>query len=246
MIFETLDADDPRISPSMKYFYVCAKDGIPFTNFTPSICAAAFVPALDKLAEENGCPYGGMDGKTGQTLLKTTLAPMFRVRDLKVEGWYSTNFLGNSDGLVLDDPGSNKTKVVSKASVLDSIVGYKVENHQVHIHYYKPRGDQKEAWDNIDIEGFLGEQMQMKINFLCKDSILAAPLVIDMVRLADAAKRKGESGIQRQLSLFFKSPYVKEGEAAEHEVFKQEKMLIDWAKQHADEGQTAKPVAAQA
>lgn len=222
-----LDDSDERISPTMKYFYVAAKYGIPFCNFTPSACA---VPALRRLAEENGCPFCGMDGKTGQTLLKTTLAGMFRTRNLKVEGWYSVNFLGNRDGLVLDDPGSNKTKVVSKASVLDSIVGYKVENHQVHIHYYKPRGDAKEAWDNIDIEGFLGEKMQMKVNFLCKDSILAAPLVIDMIRLVDAAKREGEAGIQRQLSLFFKSPYADETETPVHETGPQEVLLMEWAK----------------
>ncbi len=226
-----LDENDPRISPAMKYFYVCAKHGIPYCNFAPSVCA---VPALDSLAEQNGCPYSGMDGKTGQTLMKTTLAPMFRIRDLRVEGWYSANFLGNSDGLVLDDPGSNQTKVKSKASVLDSIVGYPVENHQVHIHYYKPRGDAKEAWDNIDIEGFLGEMMQIKVNFLCKDSILAAPLVFDMVRLVDKAKEKGYAGIQRQLSLFFKSPYAKPGETPVHEVFEQEQLLVDWAKANAD------------
>lgn len=222
-----LDESDERISPAMKYFYVAAKNGIPFCNFTPSACV---VPALRTIAEQNGCPFCGMDGKTGQTLLKTTLAGMFRTRNLKVEGWYSVNFLGNRDGLVLDDPGSNKTKVVSKASVLDSIVGYKVENHQVHIHYYKPRGDAKEAWDNIDIEGFLGEKMQMKVNFLCKDSILAAPLVIDMVRLVDVAKAEGEAGIQRQLSVFFKSPYAGDGETPIHETGKQEVLLMDWAK----------------
>ena len=130
----------------------------------------------------------GMDGKTGQTLLKTALASMFRARRLLIEGWYSTNFLGNSDGLVLDAPSSNKTKVLSKSAVLDSIVGYHVENHQVHIHYYKPRGDSKEAWDNIDIVGFAGIPMQMKVNFLCQDSALAAPLVIDLVRLLDVAQ----------------------------------------------------------
>jgi myo-inositol-1-phosphate synthase len=171
-----------------------------------------------------------MDGKTGQTLLKTALAAMFRVRNLKVIGWYSVNFLGNNDGLILDNPASNKTKVLSKAAVLDSIVGYRVENHQVHIHYYKPRGDAKEAWDNIDIGGFCGVPMQMKINFLCQDSILAAPLVLDMARIMDVAKAKGEKGIQRQMSLYFKSPYTTTGEQAQHDPFKQEDLLLAWAK----------------
>ena len=180
-----------------------------------------------------GNPFAGMDGKTGQTLLKTAMASMFRARRLLIEGWYSTNFLGNGDGEVLDSPGSNKTKVMSKAAVLDSIVGYHVENHQVHIHYYKPRGDSKEAWDNIDIVGFAGVPMQIKVNFLCQDSALAAPLVIDLVRLLDVAKRAGERGIQRQLSIFFKSPYVAPGEIPVHDLFKQEKLLVDWAKAHA-------------
>jgi myo-inositol-1-phosphate synthase len=180
-----------------------------------------------------------MDGKTGQTLLKTALAPMLRARRLFIEGWYSTNILGNSDGQVLEAPSSNKTKVASKASVLDSIVGYKVENHQVHIHYYRPRGDSKEAWDNIDIVGFAGIPMQIKIDFLCQDSALAAPLVIDLVRLLDVAKRHGERGIQRQLSMFFKSPYHAPGEAPVHDLFKQEKLLLDWARAHAQTRTTA-------
>ncbi len=221
-----LDASDPAISPAMRYFYAAAKLGIPHVNFAPSLVN---VPALAAIAEANQMPFGGMDGKTGQTLLKTALASMFKVRQLQVAGWYSVNFLGNNDGLVLDAPASNKTKVLSKASVLDSIVGYRVENHQVHIHYYKPRGDAKEAWDNIDIVGFAGVPMQMKVNFLCQDSILAAPLVIDMVRLIDVAKQVGERGIQRQLSLFFKSPYANPGEQPEHDVFKQDKMLLDWS-----------------
>jgi myo-inositol-1-phosphate synthase len=158
---------------------------------------------------------------------------MFRARRLLIEGWYSTNFLGNGDGLVLDAPSSNKTKVLSKAAVLDSIVGYHVDNHQVHIHYYKPRGDSKEAWDNIDIVGFAGIPMQLKVNFLCGDSALAAPLVIDLVRLLDVAKRAGERGIQRQLSMFFKSPYHAPGEHPVHDLFKQEKLLLDWARANA-------------
>lgn len=225
-----LDANDPAITPAMRYFYVANKLRIPYCNFTPSLTN---VPALAEQANETATPFAGMDGKTGQTLIKTALASMFRARRLRIEGWYSTNVLGNSDGLVLDSPSSNKTKVLSKAAVLDSIVGYPVPNHQVHIHYYKPRGDSKEAWDNIDIVGFAGIPMQIKINFLCQDSALAAPLVIDLVRLLDVAKRVGERGIQRQLSMFFKSPYHAPGESPQHDLFKQEKLLIAWARAHA-------------
>jgi myo-inositol-1-phosphate synthase len=224
-----LDANDPAITPAMRYFYTANKLQIPYCNFTPSLTN---VPALDTQAREMGNPFAGMDGKTGQTLLKTALASMFRARRLLIEGWYSTNVLGNSDGLVLDAPASNKTKVLSKSAVLDSIVGYHVANHQVHIHYYKPRGDSKEAWDNIDIVGFAGIPMQIKVNFLCQDSALAAPLVIDLVRLLDVAKRAGERGIQRQLSMFFKSPYHSPEEAPVHDLFKQEKLLLDWARTH--------------
>lgn len=224
-----LDANDPGITPAMRYFYAANKLQIPYCNFTPSLTN---VPALDTHANEMGNPFAGMDGKTGQTLVKTALAAMFRVRRLLIDGWYSTNFLGNGDGQVLDAPSSNKTKVLSKSAVLDSIVGYHVENHQVHIHYYKPRGDSKEAWDNIDIVGFAGIPMQIKVNFLCQDSALAAPLVIDLVRLLDVARRSGERGIQRQLSLFFKSPYVVPGESPVHDLFKQEKLLLDWARAH--------------
>jgi myo-inositol-1-phosphate synthase len=219
-----LDADDPVISPSMRYFYAANKARVPFCNFTPTIPSHA----LEQHAMELGNPFCGCDGKTGQTLVKTALASMFRVRQLQILGWYSVNFLGNNDGLCLDAPESNKTKVLSKSAVLDSILGYKVPNHQGHIHYYKPRGDAKEAWDNIDIIGFGGVPMQMKINFLCQDSILAAPLVIDLIRLLDVAKRTGERGIQRQLSLFFKSPYAAAGETPVHDLFEQERMLLDW------------------
>jgi len=220
-----LDSDHELISPAMKYLYAACKLGIPHCNFTPSLSK---VPALEKLAEKCGVPLCGEDGKTGQTLLKTVLAPSFAVRQLAVEGWYSTNILGNNDGKVLDDPESNKTKIVSKQSVLDDILGYKVPDHQVHIHYYRPRGDQKEAWDNIDLVGFIGERMQLKVNFLCKDSILAAPVALDAVRLLDLAKRVGESGIQREFSLFFKSPYHTNGERPEHDLFKQNSMLQAW------------------
>ncbi len=220
-----LDANDARISPAMKYLYLAITLGIPHANFTPSL---SNVPALEALAVRQGVPICGEDGKTGQTFLKTVLAPAFVVRDLKVDGWYSTNILGNNDGRVLHDPGSNKTKVTSKKGVLDQILGYEVPDHQVHIHYYRPRGDAKEAWDNIDVLGFLGEPMQIKVNFLCKDSILAAPLVLDLVRFLDAAHRAGERGVQRQLSLYFKSPYKLEGQSLVHDLFEQNTMLRDW------------------
>jgi myo-inositol-1-phosphate synthase len=220
-----LDANDARISPAMKYLYLSIKLGMPHANFTPS---RSKIPALEAYAEKMGVPIAGEDGKTGQTMIKTVLAPAFAIRQLQVAGWYSTNILGNNDGLVLDDPESNKTKVVSKQGVLDEILGYTVPNHYVRIDYYPPRGDAKEAWDNIDLVGFLGERMQLKVNFLCKDSILAAPLVVDLVRLLDCAKRVGDSGIQRQLSMFFKAPYATEGEQAIHDLFKQHQLLRNW------------------
>lgn len=225
-----LDADDARISPAMKYLYLAITMGIPHANFTPSL---SNVPALEALSLSKGVPIAGSDGKTGQTFLKTAIAPAFVVRQLKVDGWYSTNILGNNDGKVLHDPGSNKTKVNSKRGVLDDILGYHVADHQVHIHYYRPRGDAKEAWDNIDLLGFLGEGMQLKINFLCKDSILAAPLVIDMARLLDVAHRAGEKGVQDQLSLFFKSPYPVEGHPVVNDLFAQHQMLQTWAQRVA-------------
>lgn len=220
-----LDADDAAITPLMRYLYAANRQGVAHANFTPTL---ANVPALREQAETCRVPYAGMDGKTGQTLVKTALGAMFRVRRLFVDGWYSVNFLGNNDGKVLDAPGSNQTKVASKSSVLDSVVGHAVPHHQVHIHYYQPRGDAKEAWDNIDFTGFAGVPMQMKINFLCQDSILAAPLVIDLVRLLAVAQAAGEVGIQRGLSLFFKSPYHLDGEAPVHDLFAQERLLTDW------------------
>ena len=220
-----LDKSDERISPAMKFLYMAIKLGCPHVNFTPSLSK---IPALEELSMSAGVPIAGEDGKTGQTYLKTALAPAFRVRQLMVDGWFSANILGNNDGKVLDDPESNKTKVASKLSVLDEILGYPVPDHQVHIDYYRPRGDEKEAWDNIDLIGFIGERMQLKINFLCKDSILAAPLVLDLARLVDAAHRVGERGIQRQLSLFFKAPYHSEGEMAVNDLFKQNQLLQDW------------------
>jgi len=226
---KALDANDPDITPAMRYFYLANQLGMPYVNFTPSLTN---IPALNQHAMEKRNPFAGMDGKTGQTLVKTVLGTMFRGRRIFIDGWYSTNILGNNDGLVLNSPENNKTKVTSKGAVLDSIVGYKVENHQVHIHYYKPRGDAKEAWDNIDLIGFGGVPMQMKVNFLCQDSVLAAPLVVDLVRLADQAKTVGERGIQRQLSMFFKAPYHEPGEQPQHDFFKQERLLLDWCAKH--------------
>jgi myo-inositol-1-phosphate synthase len=225
-----LDRSDAAISPAMRYFYAANQLGIPYCNFTPSLTN---VKALAEHAEKCRTPYAGMDGKTGQTLVKTALAAMLRVRRLHIDGWYSTNVLGNNDGLVLDSPSSNKTKVLSKAAVLDSIVGYRVENHQVHIHYYKPRGDSKEAWDTIDLAGFAGIPMQMKINFLCQDSALAAPLVVDLVRLLDVAQHVGEKGVQEQLAMFFKSPWHSPNRPPVHDLFEQEKMLVEWARKVA-------------
>jgi myo-inositol-1-phosphate synthase len=223
---KAIDANDKVVNAAMRYFYAANELGVPYVNFTPSLTN---VPALAEHAEKKNNPYAGMDGKTGQTLVKTALGSMFRVRRLHVDGWYSTNILGNNDGAVLADPEACKTKVLSKQSCLDSVLGYHVENHQVHIHYYKPRGDSKEAWDNIDLVGFAGIPMQMKIDFLCQDSALAAPVVLDLVRLIDVAKQSGEKGIQRQMSMFFKSPYAAPGEAPVHDLFKQEKLLLDWA-----------------
>ncbi len=233
---KAIDESNPSVSPTMRYMYAANSLGVPHANFAPSL---ANVPALEEQAIKNGVPYCGMDGKTGQTLVKTAMASMLRLRRLRVDGWYSVNFLGNNDGLVLDDPKSNETKVRSKASVLDSVVGHKVENHQVHIHYYKPRGDAKEAWDNIDVQGFCGQPMQMKINFLCKDSILAAPLCIDMVRILDVAQEVGEKGIQHQMSMYFKSPYTSPGQEPVHDLFQQERMLYDWARSVAARKQKA-------
>ena len=221
-----LQDNDPAISPAMLYAYAAIREGIPYGNFTPSL--GADIPALAALAEARGVPVAGKDGKTGQTLLKTVLAPAFRDRALHVDGWFSTNILGNNDGLALDDPASLKSKLRTKGSVLDDILGYRVEDHVVHIHYYRPRGDDKEAWDNIDISGFLGQRMQVKLNFLCKDSVLAAPLVIEIARCLDLARRRGEGGAQEQLGVFFKSPATRDGRAPEHDFFRQQRALLDW------------------
>ena len=221
-----LDASDPVISPAMLYAYAAITEGVPYGNFTPSL--AADIPALTTLAIRRNVPVAGKDGKTGQTFIKTVLAPAFRSRSLYVEGWFSTNILGNRDGLALQNPDSLKSKLNTKGSVLDDILGYPVEDHLVDIRYYKPRGDNKEAWDNIDLIGFLGQKMQIKVNFLCRDSILAAPLVIEIARVLDLARERGEGGIQEQLGLFFKAPMTPAGKREEHSFPVQERNLLEW------------------
>ena len=219
-----LKKNDPNISPSMLYAYAAITSGIPYINGSPNLTVD--IPAMVQLAQKYEVPIGGKDFKTGQTLMKTIIAPGLKARLLGLTGWYSTNILGNRDGLVLDDADSFKTKEVSKLSVLDEILQPKVypslyENfyHKVSINYYPPRGDNKEGWDCIDIFGWLGYPMQIKINFLCRDSILAAPIVLDLVLFADFAKRSGLSGIQEWLSFYFKSPMCAEGLYPEHDLF---------------------------
>ncbi len=221
-----LHNNDKAIPPSMIYAYAAIKMGIPYANGAPNL--SCDVPALIDLAKKTKTPIMGKDFKTGQTLMKTIIAPGLKARELGVNGWFSTNILGNRDGEVLDDPESFKTKEVSKLSVLDSIL--QPENHpelygdlyhKIRINYYPPRGDNKESWDNIDIFGWLGYKMQIKINFLCRDSILAAPIVLDLVMFLDLAKRAGMSGIQEWLSFYLKSPQAAKGLKPEHDVFKQ-------------------------
>jgi myo-inositol-1-phosphate synthase len=220
-----LDENSVDISPAMLYAYAAIAEGVPYGNFTPSL--AADIPALIELAEKQHVPIAGKDGKTGQTFIKTVLAPALRSRALKVDGWYSTNILGNRDGLALSNEDSLASKIKTKSSVLEDILGYEVEDHIVDIRYYRPRGDNKEAWDNIDISGFLGQPMQLKVNFLCKDSILAAPLAIEIGRCLDLAQRRGETGIQEQLSVFFKLPMSKNNRP-EHAFHRQEEILLQW------------------
>ncbi len=224
-----LDEEDPDISPAMLYAYAAIMEGVPYINFTPSV--AADTPALTELARREGVPVAGKDGKTGQTMIKTVLAPAFRSRALRVDGWFSTNILGNGDGHILSDPDSLASKIDTKGSVLDDMLGYEVPDHIVNINYYRPRGDDKEAWDNVDLTGFLGQRMQIKVNFLCSDSALAAPLVLDLARLADLAKLRGDSGAQEQFGLFFKAPMVREpGSRTEHAFHAQEDALFSWLK----------------
>jgi myo-inositol-1-phosphate synthase len=219
-----LDSNDDSIPSSMIYAYAAIKEGIPYANAAPNL--SADVPALLQLAQQTGSPVAGKDLKTGQTWMKTLLAPGLKARLLGVEGWYSTNILGNRDGEVLDDPESFKTKEESKKSVLDYILQpnlypdlYKDLHHVVRINYYPPRGDNKEGWDNIDIFGWLGYKMQLKINFLCRDSILAAPIVLDTALFLDLASRAGMAGIQEWLSFYFKSPMHAASVYPEHDLF---------------------------
>ena len=219
-----LEANDPAIPSSMIYAYAAIREGIPYANAAPNL--SADVPALLELAQKTGSPLAGKDLKTGQTLIKTIIAPGLKARLIGVAGWYSTNILGNRDGEVLDDPESFKTKEESKKSVLDYILQpnlypdlYKDLCHVVRINYYPPRGDNKEGWDNIDLVGWLGYPMQLKINFLCRDSILAAPIVLDVALFLDLAHRAGYSGIQEWLSFYFKSPMFAPGLYPEHDLF---------------------------
>ncbi len=219
-----LQDSDPEIAPSQIYAYAALKMGIPYANGAPNLTTDT--PALLELARENNVPVCGKDFKTGQTFMKTLIAPGLKARMLGLSGWFSSNILGNRDGEVLDDPGSFKSKEETKLSVLDQILQPKLYPqlygnvfHQVRINYYPPRGDAKEGWDNIDIFGWLGYPMQIKIDFLCRDSILAAPLVLDLVLFLDLAQRAGMHGIQEWLSFYFKAPMHAPGLYPEHDIF---------------------------
>jgi myo-inositol-1-phosphate synthase len=221
---KALEQSDDSIPSSMIYAYAAIREGIPYANAAPNL--SADIPALLQLADKTASPLSGKDLKTGQTWMKTLIAPGIKARLLGVQGWYSTNILGNRDGEVLDDPESFKTKEESKKSVLDYILQpnlypdlYGKLDHVVRINYYPPRGDNKEGWDNIDIFGWLGYPMQLKINFLCRDSILAAPIVIDVALFLDLAKRAGMDGIQEWLSFYFKSPMHAKDLYPEHDLF---------------------------
>jgi len=221
-----IDANDPTIAPSMLYAYAAILEGVPFANGAPNL--AVDTPVLRDLAVARRVAISGKDFKTGQTLMKTVLAPMLRARMLGLAGWYSTNILGNRDGEVLDDPEAFKTKEESKLGVLEDILQperfpelYGNVFHKVRINYYPPRGDNKEGWDNIDIFGWLGYPMQIKVDFLCRDSILAAPLALDLVLFMDLAQRAGLGGIQEWLSFYYKSPQVAPGLRPEHDLFVQ-------------------------
>ncbi len=223
---KAMEENHPLISPSMIYAYAALKIGVPYVNGAPNLTCD--IPALVELAKETNTPIAGKDFKTGQTLMKTIVAPGLHARALGIKGWFSTNILGNRDGKVLDDPENFKTKEVSKLSVLEDILQpeqnetlYGELYHKVRINYYPPHGDNKESWDNIDIFGWLGYPMQIKINFLCRDSILAAPVVLDLALFIDLAKRSNMSGIQEWLSFYLKSPQTAPGLRPEHDIFKQ-------------------------
>ncbi len=227
---EGMRQNDPEIAPSMLYAYAAIMEGVPYANGAPNL--SADFPALERAAVQRGVPIGGKDFKTGQTLMKTILAPGLKARMLKIDGWFSTNILGNRDGAVLDDPDSFKTKEESKLGVLEHILQpemypelYGDLYHKVRINYYPPRGDNKEGWDNIDITGWMGYPMQIKVDFLCRDSILAAPIVLDLALFLDLASRAGMGGIQEWLSFYFKSPQTAPGLYPEHDLFIQLKKL---------------------
>ena len=223
---KALKENHPAISPSMIYAYASIKSGVPFANGAPNLTID--IPAIIELSKQLNVPIAGKDFKTGQTLMKTILGPGLKTRLLGIDGWFSTNILGNRDGEVLDDAGAFKTKEVSKLSVLDSILEpelypdlYKDMYHKVRINYYPPKGDDKESWDNLDIFGWLGYKMQIKVNFLCKDSILAAPVVLDLALFMDLAQRANMNGIQEWLSFYFKSPQTCKGLEPIHDIFLQ-------------------------
>ena len=225
-----IDANDDSVPPSMLYAYAALQESVPFINGAPNLTVD--VPAMVELANARGVPIAGKDFKSGQTLLKTVLAPMLKARMLGLEGWYSTNILGNRDGEVLDDPGSFRTKEQTKLGVLDHLLQpdvypalYGDVYHKVRINYYPPRGDSKESWDNIDIFGWLGYPMQIKVDFMCRDSILAAPLVLDLVLFGDLAQRAGLKGVQEWLSFYFKSPQHAPSVYPEHDLFIQQTKL---------------------
>jgi myo-inositol-1-phosphate synthase len=227
---KAMDENDEAIAPSMLYAYAAIMEGIPFANGAPNLSADC--PALIQLSIDRGVPISGKDFKTGQTWMKTVIAPGLKARMLGLEGWYSTNILGNRDGEVLDDPQSFKTKEESKLSVLHTILQpdkypdlYKDFSHVVRINYYPPRGDNKEGWDNIDIVGWMNYPMQIKVNFLCRDSILAAPIVLDLALFSDFAGRAGMKGIQEWLSFYYKSPMAAPGLQPEHDLFIQQTKL---------------------
>jgi myo-inositol-1-phosphate synthase len=216
--------NDPEISPSQIYAYAALKSGVPYANGAPHLTVDT--PALMDLARERQVPICGKDFKSGQTFMKTLIAPGLKSRMLGLSGWFSTNILGNRDGEVLDDPGSFKSKEETKLSAIEQILQpdlypdlYKNIYHKVRIEYYPPRGDAKEGWDNIDIFGWLGYPMQIKVNFLCRDSILAAPLVLDLVLFMDLAARSGMRGVQEWLSFYFKGPMTAPGLYPEHDIF---------------------------
>ncbi|HSJ63891.1 MAG TPA: inositol-3-phosphate synthase [Gemmatimonadaceae bacterium] len=227
---KAMERNDDAIAPSMLYAYAALMEGVPFCNGAPNLTVD--VPALQELALEKGLPISGKDFKTGQTWMKTVIAPGLKARMLGLQGWYSTNILGNRDGEVLDDPASFKTKEESKLSVLHNILQpevypalYKDFSHVVRINSYPPRGDNKEGWDNIDIVGWMGYPMQIKVNFLCRDSILAAPIVLDLALFSDFAHRAGMKGIQEWLSFYYKSPMTAPGLQPEHDLFIQQTKL---------------------